>query len=880
MENPILKAMEEGATVVTGGHHLARVLRQEYNALRKRRGDAAWPAPVALPWQGWMSSLWEDCQFKVENPPALLDPWQERALWHRAVLESEESSSLLQVGGAAATAQEAWSLAAEWRLDLRLVESAGNEDSRVFARWAQRFESLRQAARLIEAARLPDYLRSAIARLRLPARVILAGFDELTPQQRDFIEACRAAGCAITTAAREAGGQAGSAVRVAFADPGREIEAAARWARALLARKPDVRIGVVVPDLSGRGREVSRVFRNVLEPAAQLPGRPELPRLFHVSAGEPLSIRPLVASALSLLSLSPQRNEWDKISGLVLSPYVAGAVSERASRGLLDTRMRRTGEMQVAVAVLRRLCREAGCACPALDNILGKWMRLRDQAPATQSAAAWSRTFSALLESLGWPGEQPLTSVEYQTAEAWSRVLSQFDGTDGFAGALSMEEAVSLLGRIAAETVFQTEGKETPVKVLGILEASGLHFDHLWVAGLHDEAWSGPPKPNPFLPIRMQRGGGVPRCSPERELEFAALLTRRLLASAPDVVVSHPALVEDREVAPSPLILPVRRIHPEELALDNVTAYAESVRESRVMEQMVDEQGPPLGAEAWQRGGTKVFQYQSTCPFRAFAELRLGAEELDTPVPGLDLRRRGTLVHTALEEFWKEVRTQEALCTRADISEIVRNSARLAIARLEQDTGSAIPERFAGLERRRLERLVSAWLEVEKLRGHFEVTEPESERYADLGGIHARVKIDRIDRLPDGREIIIDYKTGRTAVGAWETERPDEPQLPLYSVIHDRPLAGVLFGQVNAGELRFRGWTAEPGLVPGADSTDLAAMVRDWHTVLERLAREFRTGRAAADPKDPGRNCRRCSLAALCRIAECCAPGDEEEAEA
>jgi hypothetical protein len=94
----------------------------------------------------------------------------------------------------------------------------------------------------------------------------------------------------------------------------------------------------------------------------------------------------------------------------------------------------------------------------------------------------------------------------------------------------------------------------------------------------------------------MQRESGLPRCSAERELEFAALITRRLLASAPDVVISYPALVEDRDVALSPLILPVRKIGLEELALDDCTSYAESVRDSRVMEQMVDEQAPPLAA--------------------------------------------------------------------------------------------------------------------------------------------------------------------------------------------------------------------------------------------------------------------------------------------
>jgi hypothetical protein len=52
-----------------------------------------------------------------------------------------------------------------------------------------------------------------------------------------------------------------------------------------------------------------------------------------------------------------------------------------------------------------------------------------------------------------------------------------------------------------------------------------------------------------------------------------------------------------------------------------------------------------------------VFQYQAACPFRAFVELRLGAEDLEVPVPGLDARQRGTLIHAALEVFWTEVRT-------------------------------------------------------------------------------------------------------------------------------------------------------------------------------------------------------------------------------
>ena len=86
----------------------------------------------------------------------------------------------------------------------------------------------------------------------------------------------------------------------------------------------------------------------------------------------------------------------------------------------------------------------------------------------------------------------------------------------------------------------------------------------------------------------------------------------------------------------------------------------------RAVERMVDEQGPSMAADVRQRGGTRVFQYQAACPFRAFVELRLGAEKLEFPA-GPGRAQRGTPIHAALEEFRLEVHTHEALCTRADI---------------------------------------------------------------------------------------------------------------------------------------------------------------------------------------------------------------------
>jgi ATP-dependent helicase/nuclease subunit B len=878
MQEQILSALQQGETVITATRRLTRTLRQEFNTTQQTKGLRAWESPKILNWSDWMADLWQQLLYQSENPQTLLSSWQEQILWERVIRNSPESRELLQPHRTASVAQEAWLLANQWRLEISQVESLGNEDSHAFVGWANRFLSVCDSGGWLEQARLADVLRNSITRLQLPAGILLAGFDEFTPQQQDFLEASSKAGCSIGKLDVEMPKTNAGMVRIPFPDSEREIEAAARWARALLENKATGRIGVVVVGLSSRRNPVERIFRGILEPDAQLPGKSRSSKLINISAGNPFSAYPIIKSALAILSLSPGDNEWSVISNLIRSSYLLGADNERTNRALLDMRLRQKCGNRVKISSLLRMYQQGVPACPVLAQILKKWLDVCGKSSQEQKAGEWSRTFSTMLEAFGWPGERPLNSVEFQAMQAWTELLSNFASTDLTGESMTRGEAVLLVRRIAGNLMFQPETEQASVQILGSLEASGLFFDHLWIAGLHDEAWPGPCNPNPFLPIRLQREKGIPRCSPERELEFAVLITKRLFSSGTNVVLSHPVSTEDRELGASPLIAAIPSTEPGELNLWNGASVTEVIRNSRKAETIIDEMAPPLGETAWQRGGTKVFQYQSVCPFRAFAELRLGAEELESPVPGLDPRERGTLVHAVLEEVWKELKTHAALCSRQDLSGIIDNSVDMAITRLEQNRGSALPKSFAALERERLRQLITDWLEIEKNRQQpFEVISPEKEKYAEVSGIRFKVKIDRVDRLSNGREVIIDYKTGKTSYGSWETDRPDEPQLPLYSTIHEKPLAGILFARIKTGDMGFWGLVNNDLAMPKCQPVDLGAKINEWRSVLEKIGLDFRAGHAEVDPKKQAKQCRFCNLACLCRISELNAAIEEEE---
>jgi ATP-dependent helicase/nuclease subunit B len=870
----VLAAAEEGATIITANKRSSRTLLDAYARNRHERGDKAWRTPDIVSWEGFVLRMWNDLLYSGSGPKAiLLNDSQERHLWQQAV--GPDCGALLNPGATAENAAEAWRLLKQYEIPLDTPLYKARPESAGFARWAASFEADCRRAGWLDSASLCTVLFEAVCNGHLATRrkMMLVGFDQLTPQQNALLNALREAGADLQAVER-LGSAATTAFVVSVPEQDEEIRAAATWARRKLEADPAAKIGIVVPSLEPLRRRIESIFLATMHPEQLPAGAAHRSRAFEISLGVQLAEHPAIATALLILKLSSSGLSLAEAGSLLRSPFLAGADSELTARARLDATLRKKRVLEITV---EKLWDEAGL-CPALRNVLKTLRDVKATPHKTTSPREWSEAASELLGVVGWPeGERGLNSEEHQAVEAWAELLSEFGSLESVEPTVDACQFLGMLTDCARRATFEPEKLDAPVQIMGLLEASGSSFDSLWIMGLHDGSWPARSAPNPFIPAPLQRKHGVPQASPEMQLEFAAKMRDRLLHSANEVVFSYSEKEGDTELRPSPLLDGYERTSLQEAVGAHYESWGQTLLASAKSELLCDEAGPSIAEGTLVKGGTKILEMQSACPFRAFFEVRLGAKEMESPQPGLDNRQRGNIVHKALEFLWGTLKNRDGLVAYEVLPKLVSECVGQAIADADADGDADWEKNLAAIEQERVTALILELLECEKQRAPFSVVESEQVQSVKLGGLQMHLKVDRTDRLENGSLALIDYKTGAVDVKSWEGERPEQPQLPAYAATTQGEVAAVAFAQIKAGEVGFSGYSPNENVLfagpyaktqPGKAGESLQQVIARWHATLERLAQEHRGGRAEVDPLEPKKTCKYCPLPGICRVSQ------------
>jgi probable DNA repair protein len=884
--------LRDGGIVVAASERAARSLAAAFHRARRAEGLTAWPTPNIQDWQSFARAAWDE---REGDGRVVLSPLQEQSLWARIVAHAAPEA--VQLAGAgdrlAALAMDAHHLLCEYAPQL-LKDNARmgwDQDPGAFSGWLTAFNELCRDSNLVSAARLPLELVTLLqADTTERPPLLLAGFDRILPTQQKLFAAW---GAGVGVREVPLGATAEQVEFHLVADPSAELAACALWSKARLAAQSDARLLVITPDARQRRGEIERGFLRFLGANETSPGAA---KLLEFSLGVPLGHVALARGAQLLLRWLSDAIAENELDWLLATDQIAASPGESRALTAFMRALRRSDLERPHWTLTEFLRQRPHAELPAewVARMTQARQRLEEFARRTQTPVAWAEFSAQLLQLAGWPGARTLTSAEFQALRRWQQTMDDCASL-GFDGRrIAWSDFLGALDRAVDETLFAPESQDAPILIAGPAESAGLTADAIWFLGASEEAWPAAGATHPLIPIGVQRETGMPHASPKLDWDLAKAMTRRVLASAPEVHFSYARQSEGVEARPSRLIAQIAG-SPQQLSAD-LTAPA--LPDPLTTEFKDTTRLPYPLHEA--SGGATVLTTQSRCAFQAFATARLDARKWDAAEAGLTASERGLLLHEVLHSIWagspKGIRTHAELVALTDLAAFVEGHVRRVLQeKMPARAREQMPQRYLEIEGERLVVLITEWLRFEQGRLSFAVLETEKKTTVSIAGLPLHLRLDRVDRLNDGSLLVIDYKTGDAKAKSWDLPRPDDVQLPLYAgfaLEHEEgEVGGLVFAKLRAGENGFEGrvkaakQTLKAGLSGNSNLVRKPLTQQDitaWRDEIIMLAKAFLAGRADVNPREYPETCKNCGLQSLCRIQEIqegAGAGDDSDGE-
>ena len=793
-------ALEGSATVVTANRRLARVLQAHFVRQQLAAGNTAWRTPAVQAWQDWLVQMLRASP-RQESLPTLINPHQSRLLWERCLLKELPDSST-GIAGLVRLARDAWQRLADWQLSIHdVARSAQNDDQRLFASVAGRYLGILEREYWVDDAGVAKLVLSEVSsgHAATSHRVTFAGFDRERPVVAALRETLDRNGCKVGAVP-----PTGFETRVElqrFDSVEAEMRAAGAWARQQLVAQPGRSVAIVASDLDQQADAKTRLVREGLVPGWQYAST-DMRQAVNVSYGRKLSEFPAVAIALLALEWLTRDLPSTDIGQLLRSPLIGG--TEQGGRSRLELELRNSPDRRWSPSLLSAALRGKDAGAPDWFSLVATLTGLRRTMPHTASPAAWAVYIDETLERLGWPGPGTLDSRDFQLVNRWRELLNDLARLDLVSPVMSLASALRRLELMAGDTVFQPEATPDSVQLLGPLEGSGAEFDALWISGLTAARWPPAGNPSPLLSRQLQREHGMPDAAPSDTIAYATGLLRHLGASAPVVVLSYPATEDDAEQTPSALIEALRPTSKP--AVPDPGWHAASLTLSR-QTVAADDPVPAITSDERVAGGASTIQLQLQEPIAAFITGRLGVRSLQPQATGIPALLRGNIVHDALYSLYSDLpsRSDVAAWDEDALASRVSSALKHAVGRHARSADDVLSE-LLSLERERMAPLLHRFVEVDARRDEFAaIAAIEHEVEFESGSLRLKLRVDRIDRMTDGKVAIIDYKTGARKKFLYPDGEPREIQLVAYAFAIEEPVAGLALANIDSREVVFDG---------------------------------------------------------------------------
>ncbi|MBD3587233.1 hypothetical protein HHX48_15950 [Salinimonas sp. HHU 13199] len=666
-------------------------------------------------------------------------------------------------------------------------------------------------------------------------------------------------------------------------DDDEQLSNMAKWAHHSHLKDPKARIAIVVPDLPAKREAIVSALNEVFEPQVILPNVPSYTQPYNITAGTPLSSQPLIKTALRILRTGLEEVAAEEIFKIVNSPFIAHSTIERSRRARFDLQLRERGNTTYSLLNLT-----GDPACPRkLSYAIGRFANTLNNRSSATSLAQWLTLFDDSLEAIGWPGERNLNSEEFQALKQFKELLLELSGNFTFEADISVDDALFYLLTACNNTLYSPETKETPIQVMGLLEAAGLRFDKMLVLDMNMGTVPAKASPNTFLPLQLQIDHKMPHADANRELSFFESILSRYSRNCTEIVYSYCQYQHESELTPSYFVsgdvAPVEWFNAPSIDYQSYLLH-------RIPVQTEFDDPAPIDTSRKARGGVSILQKETLCPFMNFMDNRLRVKDFPKVRDGLSASVRGQLLHDIMARIWKVLRAQ------ADLLELNEEQQHLLVSQKIDESFIAlrgrhdIDESLLKMEKSSFNLIVNQWLDFEKTRPPFMVEAIEEDRTVILGdklrnedkesagsgSISISIRLDRIDCVQDEKKqftpkVPIDYKSGSLSMKISPTALRDV-QLPLAAISEPSDVCGVAYAGIKKNAIKMLGVSdgtdVGKGVVPTEKarlslSSDFKEALDHWKSQLNLIAKRFIAGAAQVTPSTDA--CRYCKKNIICR---------------
>ena len=378
------------------------------------------------------------------------------------------------------------------------------------------------------------------------------------------------------------------------------------------------------------------------------------------------------------------------------------------------------------------------------------------------------------------------------------------------------------------------------IMIWGTLEARVQGADLVILGGLNDSIWPKLPEPDPWLNRQMRKAAGL--LLPERQIGLSAHDYQQAIA-APRVILTRAVRNADAETVPSRWLNRLLNLMeglgprngPQAVAemrlkgakwLEMAQALERPTPAMRANPRLLPAKRPapqpPVSTRPDRLSLTNIARLIRD-PYAIYARNILGLYPLDPLQATPTTRERGKIVHSVLERFVKSRPTQE---TR---SEARQRLLAIAVDVLNGETAFAAAR---ALWLARLDRAADHFLTQDtRLDGVALAVETKGAVRLDPLNFTLFGTPDRIDRLPDGRLHMIDYKTG--APPSLAQQKAYEKQLLLAAAMAERG-GFVDFGPTDVATISYVGLGAGEKVVDTEMSPELSAV--EWAKLVTLIS--------------------------------------------